>query len=338
MNASWKLALAAAALVGPGLASPAVAQPDAAASAAAAAAAAQDAQAAAAAVKTATTPEAAQAAADAAKAAAAAAAQAAKDAQAAADAAAAAATLAQTQAAAMAAGQDPSAPPIPPPEPSWLKGWSGGVEVGLNGSDGNSENLNFRAGVNAKRTTSKYESTARLVYTYANKDGDKTESKAQALLRNDWLIANSKWRIFGQGTFDYDEFQEWDYRISAHAGAGYQFVKTDKTSLVGRVGVGASKEFGSEADEVIPEGLLGADFGYQLTARQKLTASIDYFPSFEDPAEDYRIVARAGWEVLVDPETKMSLKIGVEDRYDSTPGDNFKSNDIDYFALLVWAF
>jgi hypothetical protein len=35
--------------------------------------------------------------------------------------------------------------------PSFFKGWTGGVEVGLNGSEGNTERLSFRAGANATR-------------------------------------------------------------------------------------------------------------------------------------------------------------------------------------------
>ena len=37
-------------------------------------------------------------------------------------------------------------------------------------------------------------------------------------------------------------------------------------------------------------------------------------------------------------ETKMSLKVGAEDRFNSHPGPDKKHNDLDYFALLVWSF
>src|SRR4051812_34000027 len=38
----------------------------------------------------------------------------------------------------------------------FLHGWKGGVEVGLNGSEGNSQSLNIHAGANAERKTDLY--------------------------------------------------------------------------------------------------------------------------------------------------------------------------------------
>jgi hypothetical protein len=34
----------------------------------------------------------------------------------------------------------------------------------------------------------------------------------------------------------------------------------------------------------------------------------------------------------------MSLKAGIAHRYDSEPGPNIESSDIDYFVLLGWDF
>jgi hypothetical protein len=48
--------------------------------------------------------------------------------------------------------------------------------------------------------------------------------------------------------------------------------------------------------------------------------------------------AKAGWEIVVDPEVNMTLKLGVEDRYNDNPGPDRKKNDIEYFALLAWSF
>jgi len=44
------------------------------------------------------------------------------------------------------------------------------------------------------------------------------------------------------------------------------------------------------------------------------------------------------YSILVDPELNMSLRLGVENRYNSNPGGNDKKNDLDYFLALVWAF
>lgn len=218
-----------------------------------------------------------------------------------------------------------------------MKGWDGGVELGLNGSSGNSEVFNFRGAMTAKRKVKLYETSGSLTYTFVKQDSEATENRAILDLRNDWLLENSKWRVFALGSVVYDDFKDWDFRVSAFVGAGYEFIENDKTLLLGRVGLGASREIGGTDNNITPEGLLGLDFNHKINERQRFTSSVDLFPALDDFGE-YRAVAKAAWELIVDPETKMSLKIGVEDRFDSTPGDGFKKNDFSYFALLVWSF
>jgi hypothetical protein len=104
------------------------------------------------------------------------------------------------------------------------------------------------------------------------------------------------------------------------------------------VGLGGSKTWGGNADDDFrPEAMAGVDFEHKLTERQKITAMLEYYPSL-DNFPDYRLVAAAGYELLVDPESNMFLKIGLADRYDSNPGDGKKKNDFEYFATLSWVF
>lgn len=221
--------------------------------------------------------------------------------------------------------------------PSWLEGWEGSVEVGLAGSDGNTEQLSFRTGVSAVRKTERYETKFGLHYLYAKSDGDETANRFDLSLRNDWLIKDSRWRVFAEGQYENDQFQDWDHRISGFVGVGYEFIKREKTTLVGRAGLGGTQEIGGSDEGFSPEAFLGADFSHQLTERQKLTASTDFIPSLDDGGE-FRWINRAAWEINVDPETKMFLRLGAEHRHDSDPGEGFKENDLDYFLTLGWSF
>jgi len=74
----------------------------------------------------------------------------------------------------------------------------------------------------------------------------------------------------------------------------------------------------------------------QLTKRTKVCGSFDYFPDFTD-SRDYRLEGKASLEILIDPDLNLTLKVGVLDRYDSTP-DGRRPNDLDYFAVLLWKF
>lgn len=232
----------------------------------------------------------------------------------------------------------PPPPPPPPPPESFLEGWKGKVELGLNGTDGNSETLNLRAGAEAKRVTATAETKLTLTYAYATDDGQTSKNRLEFEGRQDWLFAEgSPWGFFLIGRYEYDDFQDWDYRLSGFAGPSYTFIKSEATLLRGRVGAGATREFGSSRNEVIPEGLVGVDVEHKLDERQSLFATLEYLPSFDD-APNYRLVGKAGYEILLDPESAMSLKLGATDKYNSSPGAGFKKNDVEYFLTIGFNF
>ncbi|HEB60641.1 MAG TPA: DUF481 domain-containing protein [Phycisphaeraceae bacterium] len=224
--------------------------------------------------------------------------------------------------------------------PSWLNDWTGGVDVGIDGSSGNTDTVNLHIGLNAKHTTDTMETSGSLLFLYAQQSADETQNRFEAKLRNDWLFgADSPWRFFVEGTYEIDEFQDWDSRLSGYAGVGYEFIDNDKTFLLGMIGGGASKAFGAPngEDDVRPELMLGLDFSHKLTERQKLTAGTQLYPNLDDTGE-YRWNTQAAWEILVDPEVNLNLKLGVENRYDSLASGDTKKNDFYYFATLGWTF
>ncbi len=221
--------------------------------------------------------------------------------------------------------------------PSLLRGWNGSITLGLSGSEGNTESLNFRVDVAGERLTEEIETRLSLSYRYGQDDGDENENRFEARARNDWRFEDSRWRFFVEAAYFHDEFQVWRNAASVFAGPGYEIIRNDRTQLVGRVGVGGRYEDDGPAEGFKPEGLVGLDFSHQITERQRVTARATYFPSFDDFGE-FRLENQAAWEILVDPEVNLLLKVGIEHRYDSQPGDDFEENDIDYFITLGWTF
>lgn len=234
--------------------------------------------------------------------------------------------------------QPADAEPETPADPSsWADGWDWSANVGFNGATGNNENFSARMSIGGKRATSKYETTLGLSYIYGSSEGEKNSSRGQFDLRNDWLT-EGKWRYFAEGKYEYDEFQAWDHRVSGAVGVGYEFIDDDKQTLIGRVGLGGSYEFGDNADEeFVPEGLLGLDWTYRLSENTTFNASTTYYPNFDDFGE-FRWNNNVGLEVVMDAETGMTLNTGFEHRHDSDPGSGIKSNDLDYYMGLGWKF
>jgi len=234
----------------------------------------------------------------------------------------------------------PEAPPVP--EPRWYQRgywlrpttWDGGVELGLNGTEGNSQTFSLALGANAKRVTER--NTLAFEATYVKSAAESVETANNAFLkgRHEWLLADSPWTLFVNGTLEYDEFRAFDVRLAGNGGVGYRLLKTDATALTGRFGSGVSHEIDSPDDSYVPEAVYGLDLEHQLTARQKVAGEANYYPSWED-YRDYRAETRVSWEVLLDEATNLSLKISATDRYDSTPHGR-KPNDLDYALLLMW--
>ncbi|MCW5767180.1 MAG: DUF481 domain-containing protein [Phycisphaeraceae bacterium] len=234
----------------------------------------------------------------------------------------------------------PAAAPEPAPAPklSFWSGWKRSVDIGVIGSDGNSETFGARAALGAQRKTDHMETTVGLSYVYNTDNGEKTKSRGELTARNDWLFGkDSRWGFFAEGKIEYDEFQDWDWRLSGFVGPSYAFIRNDKTLLRGRVGAGGSYELGGDDNGFEPELLIGLDFEHAFNARNRIFASGEYLPSLSN-FPDYRVNSKAGWETIIDEKSGMNLKLGVVDRYDSDPGEGIKKNDIEYFITLGWSF
>ena len=212
--------------------------------------------------------------------------------------------------------------------------WEGGVELGINGTSGNSETASFVAGTNFKRKTDVHETTFDLTYVNTKADGVETQNNAIQNLGFERSFGESRWSFFAREFMEYDEFKAFDLRLALNAGIGYKFIDTDATTFKGRYGAGVSHEIGGPNDDWVPELIYGVDFKRQLTERQKLELTVDYFPEWGD-FDNYRMVTKLGWEVVLSDEHNLNLKLSRNDRYDSTP-DGRKPNDINYALLLLW--
>jgi putative salt-induced outer membrane protein YdiY len=231
----------------------------------------------------------------------------------------------------------PGEPAKPPPE-TFFDGWTNTAALGLNGSEGNTENLNIRAALKGERKLELIATAYELTYTRASESSDVTQNRFEARGRNDWLFKeNPRWRYFVTASYEYDDFQDWQHRVSVGNGLGYAFIQDDKTLLLGRAGVGAFLEIGGDDNRIHPEGILGVDLEHKITDKQKITATAEYLPDLLDFGP-YRARAAVAYEVLLDEASNMSLKLGAEDRYDSSPGEGKHRSDFTYFAMLAWTF
>lgn len=218
----------------------------------------------------------------------------------------------------------------------WFDLWEGNVELGMSGSHGNSETFDYMIGLDAKRETEEHILDFDLRYDRKTADSLETAHRLFSEVRWELLFEDTSWTWFFHETTDYDEFKAYDLRLSYDTGLGRCLIKNDDTSLLARAGAGFSHEIGSPDEELVPEAVFGLQFSHKLNERQKVSGSSEYSPDVTDFL-DYRLKSKASWEVLLDEETNLSLKVSILDRYDSTPYGK-KPNDLDYTLTLLWKF
>jgi putative salt-induced outer membrane protein YdiY len=241
----------------------------------------------------------------------------------------------------------PAAPPPPaipndglfPAEPP-PKVWSGGGEIGTNGATGNSELFAVRAGLHAQRKTADNLFVSDFLYTYARQNSLLTQNQALLNARDEILLAGTPWSLFAATNTEYDELRAYRFRVGVYGGVGYQVIDTDVTNWRVRAGAGAVREIagysGGPADRWVPELVFGTDYGYKFDDRQSFEATVDYYPRVNDFSQ-FRVRARVAYQVIVDKDNGIVLRLGAQDRYDSNPGPA-KKNDLTYFATLGFAF
>jgi putative salt-induced outer membrane protein YdiY len=240
-----------------------------------------------------------------------------------------------------AGSRTPDSAPEPADEPGFFawKSWKKSLTFGVNGSNGNSDYLSGNAKLTLDRDGSEMKTHLDAVYRNARRNDENTENRLRINLQNDWMPnAWDKWRVWAKGAYEYDEFQNWDHRVSAHAGLGYDFVKNPDTTLVWRGGLGGTQAFNGSNDDFRPEALLtGLDYVHQIKDNQKFTAGTELFFDISDTRE-YRINTGVDWEITLDKESGLLLRTGVDHRYDSNPGGTAESSDLDYSMSLGWRF
>jgi putative salt-induced outer membrane protein YdiY len=214
-----------------------------------------------------------------------------------------------------------------------LPGWERQFDLGVGGAEGNSQSRTIHGALTAKTESPEHRWDVRLAYDSAEKDGERSRQEFFAQGNRDWLVPDSPHFYFALGRLDWDDFQDWDYRINAAGGYGYEFVDRPDWQLRGKVGLGASREFGGEDDALSPEGLLGLESFWELGEHHRIEFATTLHPQFDEPSE-YRNLTSLSWVNKLN--AAMRLKIGLTNEYDSAVGEDAEHNDFTYTTALSW--
>jgi putative salt-induced outer membrane protein YdiY len=121
-----------------------------------------------------------------------------------------------------------------------------------------------------------------------------------------------------------DQIADIDYRLMVGPGVGRYFIKSDQQKCSGEIGATYIQEklAGVEDDTVALR--LAQRYEVKVGTGGKLYEAVEYLPSLDDFAT-FLLNAEAGAEAMM--SDRMSLRLAVQDKYNSDPAPGKKEND-----------
>ncbi|HPY62663.1 MAG TPA: DUF481 domain-containing protein [Kiritimatiellia bacterium] len=211
------------------------------------------------------------------------------------------------------------------------------LNAGLTMTDGNSETLAANASL---VTEGEKEGLGSVRAGVEGNYGESTvNDEKETTVENAKVFANVKKtltpRTFAvlDGSVLYDDVALVDYRVTLGPGLGVYLVKSDKHELSLEIGPSYVWE---KVDGVTDDFLalrIAERGSCQITDNTKFVQSVECVPNTED-FNDYLITAEAGVETAM--SERWSLRVVLQDKYDSTPAADAEHNDISLIAGVAF--
>lgn len=228
--------------------------------------------------------------------------------------------------------------PVPPPDaPPLPANWTGHVELGLNGSSGNSDTLNALAGITTTREHIKDRLTLYLRGKYQESDGERSANEVIGGVRYERDLT-ARLFAYARAELEYDEFENLDLRSTIGAGLGYFLIRNPRQDLKIRGGLlYEHEEFGDGSSDDKP--LAEAGYDYRLDVRQwlRFNSTLTYFVDPTD-VDDWRATAENAAELPLGGSMPWRLRLGVRNELDSDPLPGIDSLDTTYYLSLVYSW
>lgn len=213
------------------------------------------------------------------------------------------------------------------------KGFATTLSAGLTLTDGNSETLAANASL---KTEGEKEGLGSVLAGVEANYGESTVDEVESTtVENAKVFANVKKtlspRTFGylDASVLYDDVALIDYRATVGPGLGAYLVKNDKRTLTLEAGPSYVWEKVDSASGDYLALRFAERYTCQISKTAKLVQALEYVPAAED-FDDYLLTGEIGLEAAM--TDRVSLKVVVQDKYDSTPAAEAEYNDISVIA------
>jgi putative salt-induced outer membrane protein YdiY len=151
----------------------------------------------------------------------------------------------------------------------------------------------------------------------------------------DWFFPESDWSIFARGSYQWDEFELWEHRVSGYVGPGYKLINTSILTVDTRVGGGLSYEYG--IPQTLPELLASVEWSWQINDRQKFAGTFSYAPEVTN-FDQFRLSLNAEWNFQLQESKGLSFYIGTRNEFQSIVPEGSTKNDLRLFGGIKYDF
>jgi putative salt-induced outer membrane protein YdiY len=215
----------------------------------------------------------------------------------------------------------------------FLKGWTRGIDVGLNGEQGNSDSISLTAGFDFAYDDDFKRWSIEGRYFYNRTDEGEADNNGRIDSHRDWLFRDSRWFTRAALRYQFDRFESWKHRTVLSLGPGYRLVRTEAQTLDVVLAPTFTREWG-DRDVDKAEVALGLDYAWEISERQSLTFSNQFFVEATPSMGEFRNVTSGEWKVVLNRDPSLNLKMGAENEYESDVEPDDERNDVKYYLAL----
>jgi putative salt-induced outer membrane protein YdiY len=222
--------------------------------------------------------------------------------------------------------------------------WKSTIAAGANVSRGNSEAMLYNGSVVSAFKEGPNEARVGIEANYGEARttqgaGTNATTTTAANVNNGVVFAEYRYLlternyVYGKAELLEDVIANVDYRATIGPGVGRYFLMSPDQKLSAELGATyiAGKQAGKVDDTVALR--VSERYELKLSATASLWESVEYLPSVDDFSR-YLLNAEAGLEAAVN--TKLSLRIVVQDKFNSSPAPGKDDNDVVLIAGLSY--
>ncbi len=213
-------------------------------------------------------------------------------------------------------------------------GWDRSISLGLNGARGNSDTMQFRSTLRAEQIRDRDEWHILLDWAFGESDNEKNNEFGQILVERKWLMTD---RQFIDAIFDihYDATARTDYRIITGPAYGVFLVRRPERRFSVEAGPSYVREKQRQETEDYVAVRLAQKLEQRIGDNARIWQSLEYIPRVDD-LDHYLLNAEIGIDTAI--TERAALELVLQDRYNSRPAENKKSNDLFMSASAKFAF